>query len=167
MDKATIKPFCCEISHQIFLGDVNQTDQCAQKVSFPRSGHIYCIRLYGILEVIFSILYIRKEFFQLCIIISLLILWWFKSSWTQFIDCIDILVQLWGKENYNSSSDHLTYTWNYLIMETLTNWKYTLLSHYTADFTCLLSNNYTIISCVTLIAHTDLCTHDLLKFILL
>ena len=48
LDKATIKPSCYEISYQKLIfprryGGLNQTDQCAQKVGFPRSGHIYLL----------------------------------------------------------------------------------------------------------------------------
>ena len=47
LDKATIKLSCCEVSHQKFLGDMDQTDRCAQKVGFPRSGHIFhCVIQY-------------------------------------------------------------------------------------------------------------------------
>jgi len=46
LDKATIKPSCYEISFQKLLfprryGQLYQTNQCAQKVGFPRSGHKY------------------------------------------------------------------------------------------------------------------------------
>ena len=45
LDKATIKPTCCEVSHQKLLfprryGWLHQSHQCARKVGFPISGHI-------------------------------------------------------------------------------------------------------------------------------
>jgi len=42
VDKVTIQPSSCEVSHPNLrrYGLLNQTDQCAKEVGFPRLGHI-------------------------------------------------------------------------------------------------------------------------------
>ena len=63
LDNVTNIPFCYEISYEKLLfprryGQLYQADQCAQKVGFPRSGHI--ISLIVILLIIFLLLLISE-----------------------------------------------------------------------------------------------------------